>query len=272
MNYEEMKAKLQRRYEEWIEQIKINCPEFLEKDDYSNPYYIGLQDNWCDEATIKVLVVGEEGTFYPGQTGNAKIPSNCKGKMISFQADDYENLMDWASDNLDRQLDFDIGEDVVSKKYGFGYNPHSFWRWFRELKKTAEERNLCVAFAITELDKICKRPKERGRCCLTAKEEKRLHMAKNEGRIAILKEEIEILNPDIVVFFGWYSGALKMELPDIIKEVETLRSEWDFKRNEQAQPIKFNDNKRRYIFSYHPSRMKNEYKNQVMELYESELK
>ena len=271
MNYQDMKTKLQSKYKEWIEQIQTNCPKFLEKDRYSNPYYVGVQANWCDRATVKVLVVGEEGTFYPGQTGNAKVPSDCKEKVVSFQVDDYVNLMDWASDNLDRQLDLALAEDAVSKKYGFGYNPHSFWRWFRELQETAQKRNLRVSFAITELDKICKQPKEKGSCCLTRKEETRLHMAENESRIAILKEEIDILQPDIVLFFGWYSGALKMELPEIAKEVEGRRSEWDFKRNDKAHPIKFENDKRTYIFSYHPSRMTNEYKNQVIGIYESEL-
>ena len=271
MNYQDMKTKLQSKYKEWIEQIRTNSPEFLEKDWYSNPYYVGVQANWCDRAVVKVLVVGEEGTFYHGQTGNAKIPSNCKGKVISFQLDDYENLMDWARDNLDRQLDLALSKDTVSKKYGFGLNQHRFWRWFRELQETAQNSKLRVSFAITELDKICKQPKEKGSCCLTQHEERRLHLAENESRIAILKEEIDILQPDIVLFFGWYSGALKMELPELAKEVEGRRSEWDFKSNDKAHPIKFENDKRTYIFSYHPSRMTKEYKNQVIGLYKSKL-
>ncbi len=270
MNRQDITVKLHGKYQEWIGQIKTNCPEFLEKDWYSNPYYLGLQDNWCDRDVVRVLVVGEEGVW--GKTGNAKYPSDCKGKTLSFKADDFANLMDWAKDNLDRQIDLELPQKDLSKKYGFGYNQHGFWRWFRELKKSAQKRNLRISFAITELDKICKKPlKKRGKCCLKKDEEQRLHAAENGRRIAILKEEIDILQPDIVLFFGWYTSVLKMELPKLAKEVEMRRSEWDFKENDKAHPIKIERDNRVYIFSYHPSRMNNEYKNQVIELFESEL-
>ena len=50
---------------------------------------------------------------------------------------------------------------------------------------------------------------------LTRAEEQLLHMTD----IKVLRREIEILKPTVVVFFGWYYYALHMEVPEICKRL-----------------------------------------------------
>lgn len=44
----------------WINELKTKAPEFLSNPNFSNPYFIGVSQNYA-KAKYKIMIVGEEG-------------------------------------------------------------------------------------------------------------------------------------------------------------------------------------------------------------------
>lgn len=239
--YNNLLDKLKEKYKEWISQLKEINDTFLSDSKYSNPYYAGIQENWCNEKR-RVLIVGEEGYFY-NNSGNGKLASHGNGKNYdAVNYDCLDTLMSWSKDCLEKQLK----EDAYKSKFEYCRNSSAFWSWIRAIYSDN------VSFVWTELDKICKeKERENDRCCLSANEENLLHSTV----IKILREEVRILEPTHVIFLGWYRRSLQAEWPELYTELYNEQSIW---RNKKLITLKF-DNKT-FLFSYHPNRLKNVYK------------
>lgn len=254
-NYECMVQNLKNKYKEWVKQLELSCKDLLVNENYSNPYYVGLQDCWCNKNT-RVLIVGEEGYFY-NNSGNGKLASKGKDKeYAAVRYNDIDTLMSWAADCLEKQLQ----EEAYESKFEYCRNSSAFWTWVRALYK--EKRN-SAAFGWTELDKICKeKSNEMGQCCLSAREEERLHSTE----IKILNEEITILDPTHIIFLGWHRKSLKAEMPDLYKKLYSFEEDW---RKDKLIALDFNNKK--FIFSYHPNGLGKEFRNNFVELYKNTL-
>lgn len=76
-------------------------------------------------------------------------------------------------------------------------------------------------------------------------------MALHQTPTAILGEEIRILEPDVVVYFGWYGISLRAELPDVFRMLYPggLKdySQW---QDDKMKVIELNGI--HHIFTYHP--------------------
>ena len=140
-------------------------------------------------------------------------------------------------------------------------NSHSnFWKRFRALTNLG-----CCVW--NNLDKVHRL--SRYSCRLSNKERKLLHSTNTK----ILSKEIEILKPDIVIFFGWYGASIEMELPDVFKCLYPKGI---------SNNVAWFDSKHFtveldgtvYIFTYHPAwrRKPKDYENTILEIVKKHIK
>ncbi len=106
-------------------------------------------------------------------------------------------------------------------------------------------------------------------CRLSCKERKLLHSTK----IKILAKEIELLKPNVVVFFGWYGDSIKEELPSIYEQLYPNGAKsniaWSKKKYFVAELYGIS-----FIFTYHPAwRQKpSDYEATVLEIIKNHTK
>ncbi len=168
-----------------------------------------------------------------------------------------------------KQFDLSIEEAqefnraYLAEQLGKGKKNNSgFWRRIRKIAVLPD-----VSVTWTNLDMIHINGKE---CRLSEYEQTMLHQTPT----AILSEEIRILEPDIVVYFGWYREPLRAELRGELAPVfdalyPSGKPGWE---PEKMQAIK--QGKVCHIFTYHPGwgqRVKG-YEDKVMDLVTNTLK
>lgn len=146
-----------------------------------------------------------------------------------------------------KQFDLSISEaQAFNKNYLLGQLTHGadnhspFWQRVRKIAACTD-----VSIAWTNLDMI--HHSGRKGCALKKCERMALHQTPTP----ILSEEIRILEPDIVVYFGWYGISLQAELPEVFQMLYPggLRdySQW---KEEKMKVI--NEGGRNHVFTYHP--------------------
>ena len=235
---QQVNEKLVEKYKQWLNELKVTAPELL-GDTYSNPYYTSIPEDWFETTSPRILIVGEEGF---GTWG-------CGKEDHTISSDEIEKIQELNFNYLKRQV-FALRPGDV--------NNSAFWR---RLRKFAEYGVCCW----TNIDKI--HVLGNSKCALSEGERKRLHSVSTR----ILLEEISLLNPSHVVFFGWHGTSLQHELPELYTSLypggTTDNSVWN------RSVVSFRFDGRTYIFSYHPNwgyRNKG-YENSVLDAFLSTL-
>lgn len=207
-------------YNRFLVDIERTAPELL-GDKYSNPYFISIPENWFQPGKPRILIVGEEGfgKYGCGKQGDAEY-------LIPYH--DIEKIQ-----NLNRTyLKIQLGKEEGT------LNRSPFWGRLRQIAKYGE----C---AWSNIDKI-HLLRERN-CKLSNNDRKLLHSIDTR----LLSEEIAILNPTHVVFFGWYGVSLQHELPSLFEKMYPNglgdNSVWN------KDVVAFEEDGRYYIFAYHPN-------------------
>ena len=113
--YQEANSKLKQSYLKWINDIKLVCPEFIEKERYSNPYYISIPEGWF-ESSKRILVVGQEGYGTWG-CGKGTIPIDNLAVIQNFNKE-YLQI-----------------QTQVEKSDKYNMNNSPFWKRYRKLTK-----------------------------------------------------------------------------------------------------------------------------------------
>jgi len=200
-------------YKRWYSEIKNNQPDLLKGNDYSCPYYVGIPEGWF-KSDARILIVAENGFGYYGN-----------GKDEGIIPSDFKTLQE-----------INLGE--LPKAVG---NPdegeHPFW---------TRTRNICkygFPVAWTAIDKICIRRDRKSK--LSDAEREKLHSVGTR----VLAEEISILDPTIVLFFGWHEASLQHELPELYEEMYPNGRGDDSKWKNSIVTI---EKDRTYIFTYNP--------------------
>lgn len=170
---------LKSLYKTWYGELRNT--KLLNSGEYTNPSYVGIPNDWFKRKN-RILIVGEE-TF--GEEGN--------GKSIGFTPANIEGLQNY---NLQ------IYKKSLTPSGGYE-NP--FWD---RARRVAE---LGWPIAWTFLDKVGR--SNIVRCRLSDQDRELLHSVQTR----VLDEEIRILQPTVVFFFGWIGTSLKKELPSIHK-------------------------------------------------------
>lgn len=204
-------------YQRYYDDLRSTAPELLD-DGYSNPYYSSIPDGWF-ESTTRIMIVGEEGfgTWGCGKGDEHPIPAN-----------DFETIQNLNYSYLRKQLLQDDGK----------LNNSAFWKRFRKISPYG----VC---SWTNIDKIHRLANKN--CALSQTERKKLHSINTR----VLFEEINVLNPTHIIFFGWYGVSLRHELPSLFEKMYPNglgdNSVWN------KDVVTFQEYGRHYIFAYHPN-------------------
>lgn len=226
---QEKREHLVEIYQKWA--IELSNVVLLDNHEtYSHPYYLHIPDNWFD-SKYRLLIVGEEGY------GEKQFDTS----IADAQA--------FNRDYLKSQLG-------LPNPRNFTRSSSAFWRRIRVIARSLEGTPFSMTW--TNLDKIHR--SGRGNCKLRKSDRVALHTTP----IKILSEEINILQPTHVIYFGWYGISLESELPEVYKILYPAGSRdnsmW---KGGEINPIKINNVC--HVFTYHPNwgqRIKN-YKNEI---------
>ncbi len=228
------RKELFQMYKQWESEFKKTCPE-LRCAEYSYPYYLHIPDNWFD-SKYRIMIVGEEGS------GGTQGDKQFNAPIQDAQKFNEEYLL--------RQLD-----KGNARNTDYRWNSSPFWRRLRAIK------DLGAAVCWNNIDKV--HAIRNGRCNLNKCDRKALHSTKTK----ILAEEIRILNPTHIVYFGWYGDSLKAELPLIYERLYSTDGKNDYKWKGGTICCENDDSNRWHIFTYHPSwgQRQKGYENLVLE-------
>ena len=212
---EQKRKELLQMYQMWETEFKETCSQ-QRTSDYSFPYYIQIPDGWYD-SEYRVMIVGEEGAG-----------CNKRFDMPITEAQKFNK------DYLLRQMDKENQCDI-----DYEWNSSPFWRRIRTIQ------SLGAAICWNNLDKI--HAIRKGRCNLKKKDRIILHSTTTK----ILAEEIKLLQPTHVIYFGWYGVSLAAELPKVWEQLypggEKDYSQWDKDKHKVLHIDGIY-----HIFTYHP--------------------
>ena len=179
-------------YKIWAAQLD----DSLLTDDYSNPYYVSIPDDWF-KSDNRIMIVGEEGA---GEWGAGKTYGWKKDEK-SWGVSDFDKIIEYNRIKMLKMIKEDeLKEDEKSLCENKGGN---FWKRF---KKIYDFGYPCIWNNLDKIHRI------KNGCVLSSDERQKLHST----HIKILAEEIRILNPTIVVFCGWNNrkDAFRLEFPE----------------------------------------------------------
>ena len=191
------------------------CP-YLVEEGYSHPYYLYIPDEWYERG-YRILIVGEEG-------------HGVKSPDISI-----EEAQTFNKEYMESQLG-------ISTAYP--RNASGFWNRIRKIHALFDTEDVSITW--TNIDKIHR--SGRGNCRLNDEERTDLHRVPT----AVLAEEIELLNPTHVIYFGWYGISLKAELPKVF-EMLYPSGLGDFSVWKESKIATIVHENVKHLFTYHPA-------------------
>lgn len=228
--YSDKNEQLKSAYRSWVDEIKDKYPEFL-SDKYSNPYYTSIPNDWYDKN--RIYIVGEEG--FGSQ------------KDSSEKFDDFDMIQRFNTDYM-----------MLNLNKSTGYNKSPFWNRIRKIYGLSDSE---IGITWGNLDKI--HILHKSNCQLSDPEKHKLHSLKCN----ILYREIEILDPTIVVFFGWYYVSISYDFKPYYSIITS-----EYEKNKKC-PFDLIIDERVCIFSNHPNwgQRQKGYENLVLALVKKHL-
>lgn len=229
----ERRKQLFEMYKIWETELRTVCPQII-AEGYSYPYYLHIPDNWF-ESDIRIMIVGEEGA------GEKQ----------------YDETIETAQQFNNKYLQSQLNHGDQN----YGKNCSQFWHRFRKIASLPG-----VSVVWNNLDKIHISRKGNGK--LQVKDRKVLHQTPTK----ILQEEIKILDPTHVIFFGWYGISLQSECPHVFDKLYPGRIKDDSVWKSEKMAALFVDGIN-YIFTYHPGwRNKGkDYEDKIMQLIQDSI-
>ena len=214
---EERRKQLYEVYQLWEAELKSACPQLI-SEKYSHPYYLHIPDEWFD-AKHRILIVGEEGF------GNKQFDL----PIAEAQA--------FNRDYLKSQLG-------LPNPGNYSRSTSPFWNRVRAIADTLLGTQFSITW--TNLDKIHYSGTKK--CKLEETDRLALHSTPTQ----ILLEEISILQPTHVIYFGWYGISLEKELPEIHKDLYSANEQGGSKwKSGIITPMRIGQVC--HLFTYHPN-------------------
>ena len=232
---EKRRNQLLETYAQYRSELQEKCPQLV-KEGYSHPYYLHIPEQWFARK-YRVLIVGEEG--------------------YGVTAHDV-SIADAQTFNKE-YMESQLGASSVYQR-----NNSPFWNRIRKIHALFGAENVSITW--TNIDKIQK--SGIGSCQLRAQDRNILHKTPTR----ILTEEIKLLIPTHVIYFGWYGISLKGELPEVFQALYPggLR---DYSKWKDCKLVPIEQENIQHIFTYHPSwgqRQKN-YEQRVLDAIQETL-
>lgn len=208
-------------YKTWEAELKDTCPQLI-CENFSHPYYLHIPGNWYEQK-CRILVVGKEG--HGTHQFNSPI----------------EEAQRFNREYLACQLNQSNTDSSKEKIYSRNNSP--FWNRIRRINKLPKSDEISITW--TNIDKI---HRVGSKCPMTEDQRCELHQTPT----AILAEEIKLLQPNIVIFFGWYDVSLEQELPTVFQKL---------KQHDLDYPLYWKESRMKtiseggisYIFTNHPN-------------------
>ena len=214
---EKKRNELFKVYQKWENELKQSCPKLI-TEEFSHPYYLHIPDDWY-ESTYRILIVGEEGH------GEKKFD------LAIEEAQEF---------NRKFLLDQLKNEGKYSR----------FWRRIWRIAELIKDKGYSYSITWTNLDMIHHLDTGERDCVLQDDERIALHSTPTK----ILSEEIRILEPTHVIYFGFvrYGISLEKELPDVFSHLcpDGLGDDSQWK---DEKMVTFQENGIWHIVTYHPS-------------------
>lgn len=228
------REKILKIYRQWETELHLYCNELIAKE-FSYPYYLYIPDNWFD-SEIRIMIVGEEGA------GEKQYDCSIE-EAQKFNKEYLISQLHNGDENYDR-------------------NRSQFWNRFRKIARLPG-----VSVCWNNLDKIhMSRAKN---CALKPKQRNVLHQTPTK----ILREEIKLLRPTHVIFFGWYGVSLQQECPEVF-DILYPNGLNDSSAWEEKKMVALTFDNIYYLFTYHPGwrRKSKDYEHKVMQQIERMIK
>ena len=221
---EKKRKELFEVYQKWENELKQSCPKLI-TEEFSHPYYLHIPDKWY-ESQYRILIVGEEG----------------HGEK------EFDLTIEKAQEFNRTYLLSQITPDQLDKNDRYKRNGSKFWCRVRSIDQLMKDKGYSYSITWTNLDMIHHLDTGDRGCVLQDDERISLHSTPTK----ILYEEIRILEPTHVIYFGWYGISLEKELPDVFTRLypNGLGDESLWKDEKMA---KFRESGIWHIFTYHPS-------------------
>ncbi len=238
----------------------------------SCPFCMGLTEEYinADDNKKKVMIIGQQPLGFGCWSEHRK----------DFNEDietewSHINLQKWAIDYLDTQL-------KNENKEGIKYNPSPFWRFFQAVND--ENTVLCW----NDIDKVYYGKKDdtkedndyhEGTLTYLAEKELSKPFEYNGNKLSLVKREIEIANPDVVIFLTGPSYALSMSTA--LEYTNTSNTKINGSRPTKKKPvvkleaIRFNNKDIKVIWTYHPgylAQTKEDYNNSLFNVVIDKIK
>lgn len=246
---------VEKRLKEYILELKKEDSAYRkDKDSNRNvyelscPFCMGLTEEYVvnKDKKKKVMIIGQQPLGFGCWDEHSKDfdpGENTEGDKNEWS---HIGLQNWAREYLKTQLS-------KNKENGIAYNPSPFWRLFGALK---EDYVLCW----NDIDKVYYGKKEEAyrEGTLTYKAESFLSAAfEYEGkRVSLVKKEIEIARPDVVVFATGPSYAQTMAVALDYKPYQKKKIMNKSPKREvpviDLESIKLDDKTVRVLWTYHP--------------------
>ena len=226
MDVIDVNEQLVSKYSLWFSELRERAPILLSKN-YSNPYYISAPKEWFKAEAPRIMIVGEEGF---GLYGCGKTGTSGNSDKPRCSPEDFAEIQALNDCYLRSQL----GQSDKCEK-----NRSPFWNRFRRISAYG----VCCR---TNIDKIHRLSDSH--CALSKEERILLHSTSTR----ILNEEIALLNPTHIVFFGWYGISLRHELPALFSKLYP-RGIKDTSIWKNRKIVQINSEKYKSLFLYHPA-------------------
>lgn len=196
-------SEIAKIYERWLQAV---CAQGVFNDacEFSNPYFLGLSDDW-DKKIVeqkRILFVGREG--FGGHWNKVDMEGE---PHVDFC--DVAKLQETSAKSMQQRICRKTPEPLVLDGVPYSMdrlgNRGQFSQSMRCIATDCERRE-CCAVGWTNIDLICHNTKTNGRRVLTDDERKQLH--KNP---AVLFDVISLAKPTHVVLFSYHNVSLDHE-------------------------------------------------------------
>jgi len=240
----EQNEKILKVYEEYLKSLKTNAPELLDKNNFSAIFCTGVPTaelgfpiDW-DKATNRILIIGQEAWW-----------GKSEGEVFSS----FKNVQEWVLKFERCQLyetNWPYSMYINNNQYKqYDKNTRCFWAKFRKVASCCDRTD--TAFCYANIDAICD--------CHTGADKGKMNKYRKQLHAneiyKIMREVIEIIDPTIVIFFGWHDLSLHHEIPELIDGNPKLypNGKWNTQNFQQMNRVyEQTIDKRKYFMTYHP--------------------
>lgn len=201
-------------YRQWKDEIQVKTP-YLMSEKFSNIFCTGVLEDWCT-SDVRILILGEEATW------------QSRNNYSYTDETELQECQQWILNDLKTKLQRNEKNTP-------------FWRRVFAIREAFPNASFCW----TNIDCINTDKGEK----LYEKDRKALHSCDTR----LVRELVDCINPTHIVFFGWHDTSLIHEFPELCSVVYPEKFGDTKFLKENGYIVKTEYNRKKVVFTYHPS-------------------